>query len=641
MKKKEYRFPKLTTLLFFSLLFSLSIFAQTYQRVILDTDANNELDDQHAIAYLLFNQDIFKIEGITTNKTYNGGSINNHTAEAERVVKMCNSSGQFPILSGADGDYNSIKPFLSNSDFDGSDAVNFIVQKAHETPAGKKLLLLSVGKITNIALALEKDSAIIPKVKIIFLGTQIPNSKGEYNQDNDKAAVNAVLDTDVEIWIVPADVSCDALSISKKQINRDMPEKGTKATPAIQGRDGKYYSNFGDYSVTLYSNVPDEWRCIYDVVAISTAKNPKVGKKNIVYGPYLNDDGTWLFNGGTRQVVYFNRYDSEAVQSDFWETMNNPVLGSNKTSPSNPVKIIFDCDFGDDGDDLVALCMLHKMQDNKECEIIAIGQCNSTPKALPAIDIINTYYGRPDIPLGQQQSNTHKGDQYITFLTDNYPELTDLESSYSPNVVSIYRKALSETPDKSVKFIVVGLKKNMADLLKSGADEYSSLTGIELVAKKVIGVYDMGGIFPSGKEFNYQLEPASTKYYVENWPTPMFFAGNRWGEMLVGGTLRNMDTPPGRALDYKIAGNGGLYWGVKPVETAQAGFDCALVFAAVRGAEKYFSLVSGYNYIYSNGSNYFEKVSGYNHTYTSGPAEEKSYKSMADEIGEMVIEKPQ
>lgn len=42
-------------------------------RVVFDTDTNNELDDQHALAYLLFNQDIFKIEAITINTTSSGG----------------------------------------------------------------------------------------------------------------------------------------------------------------------------------------------------------------------------------------------------------------------------------------------------------------------------------------------------------------------------------------------------------------------------------------------------------------------------------------------------------------------------------------------------------------------------------------
>jgi hypothetical protein len=52
-----------------SLLISCSNSESERIRVILDTDANNELDDQHAIAYLLFNGDYFDVEGITVNKT--------------------------------------------------------------------------------------------------------------------------------------------------------------------------------------------------------------------------------------------------------------------------------------------------------------------------------------------------------------------------------------------------------------------------------------------------------------------------------------------------------------------------------------------------------------------------------------------
>ena len=41
-------------------------------KVIYDTDANNELDDQHAQAYLLFNKETFDVRGITVNATFNG-----------------------------------------------------------------------------------------------------------------------------------------------------------------------------------------------------------------------------------------------------------------------------------------------------------------------------------------------------------------------------------------------------------------------------------------------------------------------------------------------------------------------------------------------------------------------------------------
>ena len=351
------------------------------------------------------------------------------------------------------------------------------------------------------------------------------------------------------------------------------------------------------------------------------------------------------FNGGRHPMGYVgvgtDIEQFEIPPNDFDQMRSDHSLHYDASfTPGYAQKIIFDCDFGDDGDDLAALCMLHNMQDNNECEIIAIGQCNNTPKSLRAIDIINTYYGRPDIPLGQQQSDTHLGDQYITYLIDNYPELTDLDNSYSPDVVSLYRKVLSEAPDNSVNFIVTGLKKDMADLLKSEPDEFSPLSGGELFAQKVAGVYDMGGIFPSGKEFNYELEPASTKYYIENCPVPFFFAGDCWGEMQIGEILRTMNTPPGRALDHKLAGNGGIYWDGKPVEETQSAFDCAPVFAAVRGQDAYFNVIAGCNHINVDGSNFFTEGEGCSHVYAPCSIPKISLEDMADEIEEMIITPP-
>ena len=63
-------------------LFLLGCFTNNQKtRVILDTDANNELDDQHAIAYMLFNGDYFQVEGITVNRTFNGGDIFNYDSD--------------------------------------------------------------------------------------------------------------------------------------------------------------------------------------------------------------------------------------------------------------------------------------------------------------------------------------------------------------------------------------------------------------------------------------------------------------------------------------------------------------------------------------------------------------------------------
>jgi purine nucleosidase len=40
------------------------------------------LEDQHAIAYLLFNGEVFDVEGITVNRSFNGGEVEKHFEEA-------------------------------------------------------------------------------------------------------------------------------------------------------------------------------------------------------------------------------------------------------------------------------------------------------------------------------------------------------------------------------------------------------------------------------------------------------------------------------------------------------------------------------------------------------------------------------
>jgi hypothetical protein len=70
----------------------------TRLKVIFDTDANNELDDQHAMAYLLLNGDVFDVAGITVNATYNGGDIQGHYHEAERILQLCNLKDSIPLL---------------------------------------------------------------------------------------------------------------------------------------------------------------------------------------------------------------------------------------------------------------------------------------------------------------------------------------------------------------------------------------------------------------------------------------------------------------------------------------------------------------------------------------------------------------
>lgn len=301
-------------------------------RVLLDTDANNEVDDQHAIAYTLFSGDAFDVEGITVNRTRNGGDVEKQAEEAERIVRLSGLERRFQVIRGANGSFEEIAPQLHRPDFDGSAAVDLIIREAHESSAAP-LVLLPVGKLTNIALALKKDPSIASKVRIVWLGSNYPDP-GEYNQDNDLGALNYILDTDVpfEIALVrygkPS--GTDAVRASLEEIRARMPGTGPRVDTPVTGRNGGEFRTFGDYSVNLFENIElhgtPPSRALFDMAAVAIVKNPAWARAVRIPAPTLVN-GRWVERpGNPRTIVLWENFDRHAIMADFYRAMQQPVL---------------------------------------------------------------------------------------------------------------------------------------------------------------------------------------------------------------------------------------------------------------------------------------------------------------------------
>ena len=304
------------------LLFLVSCTQQPEQKkipVIFDTDCNNELDDQHALAYLIFNDDIFDIKGVTTNRTWNGGMVEEHTKEANRIVTLCHAEGEFPVISGANGYYDSIKQHLDDAQYDGKEAVDFIIENAHAMPEGEKLLLLPVGKLTNIALALEKDPAIVPKVWVVWLGSNWPGP-GEYNMVNDTTAVNPIIESGVKLWICTVRGGTMEVKSTKTEIRERLTGKG-KETETVEGRHGGTFTKLGDYLVNLWENVEHENRSLFDMAAVANVKNPDWAEDTLVYEPRLINNEWTTAGGKSDSVIFWRNYDAKGVMNDFWAVM--------------------------------------------------------------------------------------------------------------------------------------------------------------------------------------------------------------------------------------------------------------------------------------------------------------------------------
>jgi inosine-uridine nucleoside N-ribohydrolase len=299
--------------------------------VLMDTDANNEVDDQHALAYLLLNGSTFDVSGVTVNTTQNGGEIESQYAEAKRVMQLCDVFGEIPLYKGANGSFTEIRPFIHQDTFDGSDAVNFIVEQANKARK-EKIVLLPVGKLTNIALALEKDNTIADKVKIVWLGSNYPEP-GEYNQDNDTAAMNYILSKKVPFEIVTVRGSQNTgtafVRVTWDEISTMMPGLGPVVEP-VEGRHGGTFTTFGDYSVNLfkhcdyYGNPPA--RSLFDMAAVAILKNPEFAASKTIPAPVLVD-GNWVEQPENKRMIsIWENFDRDAIVKDFQESMVNYVI---------------------------------------------------------------------------------------------------------------------------------------------------------------------------------------------------------------------------------------------------------------------------------------------------------------------------
>lgn len=299
-------------------------------QILLDTDANNELDDQHAMAYMLLSGLHFDVAGITVNATFGGGDISNHYEEARRILLLCGLNRKIPILKGANRGFETLYPLISQHRFEGSEAVEFIVSSAIAS-VSQPLVVLAIGKLTNVALALARDPSISSRIRVVWLGSNYPEP-GEYNLINDIAALNYILSLDVPFEIVTVrsqgQGGSHEVQVSVEKIQKIMPGLGPSSM-AVTGRHGGVFNNFGDYSVNLFEHSRPHGntshRPLYDVASVAILKNPAWGQSYVVRGIGYGDNG-WTNNPESkREVVVWENFDAQSIISDFFSSMQNPI----------------------------------------------------------------------------------------------------------------------------------------------------------------------------------------------------------------------------------------------------------------------------------------------------------------------------
>lgn len=264
-------------------------------------------------------------------------------------------------------------------------------------------------------------------------------------------------------------------------------------------------------------------------------------------------------------------------------------------------KIILDTDFGNDCDDTGALAILHQMAYQGEAEILATMYPMNDEWGAAAIDAVNTYYGKPNIPVGTYKGNyVYKGkhnDFYNSKLAMSFPN--DLKTgNNAPDAVLLYRKILSSQPDNSVTIVVVGPQRLVADLLLSKPDSINKLDGFALVKKKVKQLVSMGAEYPKGDEWNIKICPDGAKLVADQWPTSVVYSGFEIGKAIMTGERLITETPETNPVRVAFETN--------PMVDAKKNrhsWDETAVLFGVRGLKDYWTMGTGQIQIAEDGKN--------------------------------------
>jgi inosine-uridine nucleoside N-ribohydrolase len=219
------------------------------QKVIIDTDIGGDIDDAFAVALALQSPE-FSILGITT-------ATGDTTMRARLVTRLLNETGRsdIPVAAGIPTRMKKTTPGPEDEDnIRGQlryglrtpaqaypDAVNFILEQIRQNPG--EITLITIGPLTNIGAAIDRDAVTFRKVKrVVLMGGSVylgydqiryvkhPQPSAEYNIAADASAAQKLFTSGVPLYVLPV----DSTQIKLEELNRaQILTHGTPLTDAL------------------------------------------------------------------------------------------------------------------------------------------------------------------------------------------------------------------------------------------------------------------------------------------------------------------------------------------------------------------------------------------------------------------------
>jgi len=316
-------------------------------RLVMDTDAKNEIDDQFAIAWALQSTDRFDVEAVYAapfshdclKEMFSGKKIEHaagFTYAEDPGTGMEESFEEICKLYGLLGLSHEKKVFRGSrqyiSDVGGAVESEAAKDLADRAMNGEGLLYVAAfGAITNIASAILMEPEIVNKIVVVWLGGQ-PLYFGhglEFNLMQDVKASQVLFDSGVPLVYIPCMNVASLLAVTKDEVRNRLVGTteignylGQNVLDAFANPQGaifaaamyrkSYLLHREDQEEEYLSRFKSQhvaWsRIIWDVATIAFLKNPTWTPSTLEASPVLNDDMTWGKPEETRHEIRVVNY---------------------------------------------------------------------------------------------------------------------------------------------------------------------------------------------------------------------------------------------------------------------------------------------------------------------------------------------
>lgn len=273
-------------------------------RVIIDTDAGCEADDQYAIAHSLMTQK-FIVRGITAEHfgaEFDGKSEQKSYEEVQNVLRLMGRE-EIPVYHGHP------QAITDEKEISDAEAVDFIISEA-KSESHYPLFVFCQGAVTNVACALIKAPEIAEKMTVIsIIGGAYPEGSWEFNLTNDWRAANILFSSGAELWQVP--MNCYA------RMRVSYAELQEKVLPC--GEIGRYlFDEMQEYGNSERGNwcMGESWS-LGDSPVAGLGIDACIGDFEYRNAPVCDEDGHYIGSNENKIRVYQN-IDSRFILEDFF-----------------------------------------------------------------------------------------------------------------------------------------------------------------------------------------------------------------------------------------------------------------------------------------------------------------------------------